>query len=297
MTVAADLPVHLDEAMALVVMCGVAALGRRVRDQREAELVVAEESSLAAVQAREGFLARVSHELRTPLAGSLGTARLLLDELPEGPTRERVQTITRCSERLEELLDDVIDHAALREGKLRIRETRYLAHQLVEGSLALFEPMANEKGLVVRSEGRTPQVLGDSLRVRQVLDNLVSNAIKYTDAGEIVVRVTYKMSAWTSGSKTPAWESRTPRPCSSRSPRALRRPQGRAWGCRSAGADGRRRSPGVQDGPGHHGHRVVSGAPGACGQEPSACACGRGQRDQRRGDTGRARERARVNRP
>jgi len=179
----------MDQAAALLVVGLLAGIARSVRDSNEAELRVAREEALAAVDARERFVATVSHELRTPLAGSLGTARLLLEELPEGTTRDRVETIARCSERLEELLDDVIDHVALREGKLSLRDVPFDPVEVADHMVELFLPEAESKGLVLRREGTSPRVFGDPRRIRQVLGNLVANALKFTDTGEVVLAV------------------------------------------------------------------------------------------------------------
>lgn len=182
---------NLDQALALLVIGILAGVSRRVRDVHVIELEAARTAALAAVHARERFVANVSHELRTPLAGSLGTARLLLEELPEGATRQKVETITRCSERLEELLDDVIDHVALREGKLGLRDVPFDPVEIADSTLDLFRAQAEAKGLGCRREGSAPRVFGDPRRMRQVLGNLVANALKFTDQGEIVIKVSH----------------------------------------------------------------------------------------------------------
>ena len=181
----------MDQAAGLVVLGLIAAVARAIRDANEAALKVARQEALTAAKARERFVATVSHELRTPLAGSLGTARVLLEELPEGPTREKVTTIAQCGERLEALLDDVIDHVALREGKLSLREVPYDPVAVADDVIELFRSQGEKKGLALRREGEAPRVFGDPRRIRQVLGNLVANAIKFTHEGAVVVRVTH----------------------------------------------------------------------------------------------------------
>ncbi len=136
------------------------------------------------------LLADLGHEVRTPMTGVLGMSELLLDgPLPPGQRRQ-VEAIREAGEHLLRLVDDVLDLARIGETGLRLDPRPFEVRALVAGIAALHAPPARARGLafrVVVAPGLPRILVGDALRVRQVLFNLVGNAVKFTARGGIVV--------------------------------------------------------------------------------------------------------------
>jgi signal transduction histidine kinase/ActR/RegA family two-component response regulator len=144
------------------------------------------------VERRAAFLANVSHELRTPLGAVVGLTRVLDDQGGSDSQRELLETLRTSADSLRLLVDDLLDHEAMDRGMLKVEQGVVTPRALVSEVCALFAASASAKGLHLRWEvdAEVPRhVRGDALRLRQVLSNLVSNAVKYTSAGAIDVRV------------------------------------------------------------------------------------------------------------
>ena len=159
---------------------------RRVARRLSAEREKAELASLA----KSEFLANMSHEIRTPLNGVVGVADMLAQaHLPERE-RKMAEVIRASGQSLERLLSDVLDLARVEAGKLAIEVTPFNAADLVRAVQALCRLRADEKGLVL-SARIAPELegwfLGDSVRVRQILTNLTSNAVKFTERGSVTL--------------------------------------------------------------------------------------------------------------
>jgi two-component system CheB/CheR fusion protein len=163
-----------------------------VRKQTEEELRRAKEAAEAATRAKGQFLANMSHELRTPMTGVLGMLDLvLLDELPD-EQRGYLETVQQSAHSLLRILNDILDFSRIEAGIVTFDEEPFSLRDSVRGTLALFDIEARRKGLKLACEiaADTPrQVLGDEGRVRQILVNLIGNAIKFTAQGEVAVRV------------------------------------------------------------------------------------------------------------
>jgi signal transduction histidine kinase/CheY-like chemotaxis protein/HPt (histidine-containing phosphotransfer) domain-containing protein len=157
----------------------------------EARAAAAEEAS----RAKSEFLANMSHEIRTPMTAVVGYADLLLDvELTPSERVDYVQTIRRNGEHLLAILDDILDLSKIEAGKMSVEATACSPHQVVVDVASLMRLRALEKGLSfdVRYLGRVPRMIqSDTTRVRQILMNLVGNAVKFTASGGIRILVRF----------------------------------------------------------------------------------------------------------
>jgi signal transduction histidine kinase/ActR/RegA family two-component response regulator len=136
------------------------------------------------------FLANVSHEIRTPMNGVLGTADLLLETVENAEMREQVETIRESAYGQLELLNQILDQSKIDSGLLLLETTPFSPRKLLEQVEKTFLPMARRKGVALRAvvDGDVPALVqGDGLRIRQVLTNLVNNAIKFTKDGSVEI--------------------------------------------------------------------------------------------------------------
>jgi signal transduction histidine kinase/DNA-binding response OmpR family regulator len=164
------------------------------RQLSERQLTQAKQAAEAAVQARENFLANMSHEMRTPLNGVLGMTAQLAKTALDARQQEFVRTIRHSGQHLLGVINDVLDMAKITSGKLELEEKAFNLCDSMGEALRPLVAQAQEKGLhfagtPLRTTCAYPWVLGDSLRLNQILINLVSNAIKFTAPGGRVVVV------------------------------------------------------------------------------------------------------------
>jgi PAS domain S-box-containing protein len=167
------------------------------RKLQELALIKAKEEAEAATRAKSAFLATVSHEIRTPLNGVLGMADALSQGALDPSQRERVAVIRQSGESLLALLNDLLDFSKIEAGKLTLEDGEFDLFELAKGAHATFEAVADTKGLdyrLVVEPAALGRCRGDPVRVRQILCNLLSNALKFTHRGTVSLHVRRRRS-------------------------------------------------------------------------------------------------------
>jgi PAS domain S-box-containing protein len=162
------------------------------RKQREQELVQMKEKAEQAAKAKSQFLSVMSHELRTPLNAVIGITHLLLQSQPREDQQEDLRTLQFSGESLLHIINDILDFTKLDSGKIELSAIDFNLRELLQSLYQSFSYKAKEKGIVFDVEfdqGIPFFVKGDNFRLSQVLNNLISNAIKFTQAGSVKLKV------------------------------------------------------------------------------------------------------------
>ena len=161
-------------------------------DARTHELTAAKHAAETANQAKSRFLSNMSHELRTPLNGIMGMTTLALRHATDPRLREEVAKIEQSSKHLLAVINDILDISKIEADRLVLEATPFTLGEVIRNIITLVGPKVNEKGLRFRIKLppnlSTRPLLGDSLRLNQILLNLTSNAVKFTDQGEVTLR-------------------------------------------------------------------------------------------------------------
>lgn len=162
-------------------------------NERTHELMRAKDEALAATQAKAEFLANMSHEIRTPLNAIIGLAHIALANKPEQRQRTYLEKMRGSGEHLLQVINDILNFSRMEAGKLALDHNDFSIDQLIDKVVDLIWEKAAEKGLDVNvniDKDIPSRLLGDSLRLGQILINFCANAVKFTDQGSISIRVT-----------------------------------------------------------------------------------------------------------
>jgi PAS domain S-box-containing protein len=167
------------------------------RKQAEQALIAAKEEAESATRAKSAFLATMSHEIRTPLNGVLGMAQAMATGALDAEQRQRLDVIRQSGESLLAILNDVLDLSKIEAGKLVLERAEFDLDETARGSLSAFAATAQAKGLWLTLKVQPAArgvYLGDSVRVRQILYNLISNGLKFTETGGVKVTLSRRGS-------------------------------------------------------------------------------------------------------
>lgn len=181
----------LDEEKNITGVLGIAS-NITIYKKAEEELQKAKKLAEETARVKEQFLANMSHEIRTPMNGIIGLTRILLNTTLQPEQLRYMQSIKSCSDNLLVIINDILDFSKIEAGKMNFESVPFRVEDIATQTIELFQVKADEKGLQLTFEKDTniPEFInGDPTRLNQILNNLVSNAIKFTEKGEVRLRM------------------------------------------------------------------------------------------------------------
>jgi signal transduction histidine kinase/CheY-like chemotaxis protein len=161
-------------------------------EAKNKQLIIAKEEAERSSRAKADFLSTMSHEIRTPLNGVLGMINILLLEEPREDQLDKISTMKFSAENLLSLINDILDFNKIDEGKLKLENIEFSLHELAYNLKAGFMPQAKSKNInfVLELDSELPEyIVGDPTRLAQVLNNLLGNAVKFTEKGEVKLMI------------------------------------------------------------------------------------------------------------
>ncbi|KDM91336.1 hypothetical protein EA58_12280 [Photobacterium galatheae] len=175
-------------------------LYRYIDALRETQIALktAVKTAQEATAAKSMFLATMSHELRTPMNGVIGMAQIIASEMEDESQKPNLNILLESSEHLMSILNEILDFSKLEQNKLELLEDPFSVIQLLSPVASSFYPLATEKGIVLQFHtqniSENTVLLGDKARIRQIVYNLISNAVKFTPKGRIDISINYEQS-------------------------------------------------------------------------------------------------------
>lgn len=165
------------------------------RLQREKELILAKEKAEEATRAKTDFLATMSHEIRTPMNAVVGITNLLIEESLSPEQLSKIQALKFSAKNLLDIINDILDYNKIEAGKVELEQTEFSLLELCRNIKHTYEYQAQEKGIqlkLILDDDIPATLLGDSTRIFQILNNLVSNAVKFTEQGMVKLTVHFE---------------------------------------------------------------------------------------------------------
>lgn len=157
------------------------------------ELQQARDAAFASSAAKSRFMATIAHEIRNPLNGVLGSTSILMDDLPQGNLKTALSEIKNSAKSMRVILDDLLDMTAFEAGRLSLEIIPFEFHEVMHSATALHQTIAEKKNvkfeLKIEPDEKTINLLGDPTRLKQIIQNLISNAVKFTTVGKITCHV------------------------------------------------------------------------------------------------------------